>query len=66
MTQRNTERKISYKPVIELKKKFPINKFQSHSLFSAWIRKQETTNQSMSVSLKNSYLKKKGKNPNSP
>lgn len=60
MTQRNTERKISYKPVIELKKKSPINKFQSHSLFlAAWIRKQETTNQPMFVSLKNSYFKKK-------
>lgn len=66
MTQRNTERKISYKPVIELKKKSPMNKFQWHSLSLACIRKQETTNQPVSVSLKKSYLKKKEeKIPNS-
>lgn len=34
------------------------NKFQSRSLFSAWIRKWETTNQPMFVLLKKSYLKK--------
>lgn len=43
-------RKKIYKPVIELKKKSPIN--FSHSLSSVWIRKQEAAHQPMSVPLK--------------
>ena len=54
-------KKISYKLLNLKKKKTPTNTFQSHSLSSAWIRKQEMMNQSMSVLLRKSYLKKKKK-----
>ena len=62
-TKLNTERKkhrqkISHKSVIE--KKSPVNTFQSRSLSSAWIRKQETTNQPMSFPLKKTYFFNKG------
>lgn len=50
-------KKISYKLLnLKKKKQNPTNTFQSHSLSSAWISKQEMMNQPMSVLLKKSYF----------